>query len=49
MAIIYSISDSNWVSLVQYVPKKGGMIVVANDKNELVPLRPVTRSKACMD
>ena len=28
--IIYPISDSSWVSLIQCVPKKGGMTVVEN-------------------
>ena len=28
--IIYSISNSKWVSLVQVVPKKFGLIVVKN-------------------
>ncbi|KAL5551626.1 hypothetical protein UlMin_001802 [Ulmus minor] len=40
--IIYRISDSPWVSPVQVVPKKGGMTVVKNDKNELIPTRTVT-------
>ncbi|KAL5577892.1 hypothetical protein UlMin_019591 [Ulmus minor] len=40
--IIYPISDSSWVSPVQVVPKKGGMTVVKNDKNELIPTRTVT-------
>ena len=40
--IIYPISDSVWVSLVQCVPKKGGITVVTNDKNELIPTR-ITR------
>ena len=31
--MIYPISDSSWVSPVHVVPKKGGMTVVANDKN----------------
>ncbi|GJX26778.1 hypothetical protein Tco_0233074 [Tanacetum coccineum] len=35
--LIYLISDSPWVSPVQVVPKKGGMTVVTNDKNELIP------------
>ena len=35
--IIYAISDSSWVSPVQVVPKKGGMTVVKNEKNELIP------------
>ena len=34
---------------IQCVPKKGGMIVVPNEKNELVPMRPVTRWRVCMD
>ena len=35
--IIYPIADSQWVSLVHCVPKKGGITVVPNDKNELIP------------
>ena len=37
VGIIYPISDSNWVSPVHVVPKKGGITVVKNDKNELIP------------
>ncbi|GJZ81544.1 reverse transcriptase domain-containing protein [Tanacetum coccineum] len=40
--LIYPISDSPWVSPVHCVPKKGGMTVVTNDDNELVPTRLVT-------
>ncbi|XP_019057336.1 PREDICTED: uncharacterized protein LOC104807112 [Tarenaya hassleriana] len=40
--IIYPISNSPWVSPVQAVPKKGGMTVIKNDKNELIPTRTVT-------
>ena len=47
--IIYPISDSMWVSLVQCVPKKGGITVVANEKNELIPTRAVTGWRICMD
>ena len=32
--IIYPIIDSGWVSPIHFVPKKGGIIVVPNDKNE---------------
>ena len=32
--VIYPISDSKWVSPVQVVPKKGGLTVIKNDKNE---------------
>ena len=40
--IIYPIADSRWVSLVHCVPKKGGITVVPNDKNELIPQRIIT-------
>ncbi|WRX14111.1 Reverse transcriptase domain - like 10 [Theobroma cacao] len=47
--IIYPICDSSWVSLVQCVPKKEGMALVANDNNELILTRIVTGWKVCMD
>ncbi|KAL8147467.1 hypothetical protein AgCh_004972 [Apium graveolens] len=47
--IIYPISDGSWVSPVQCVPKKGGITVVANKKNELIPTRTVTGWRVCMD
>lgn len=47
--IIYPISDSKWVSPVHVVPKKGGMTVVKNDKNELIPTRTVTGWRMCID
>ena len=40
--LIYPISDSAWVSLVQVVPKKGGMTIVHNEKNDLIPTSTVT-------
>nr|GEZ40499.1 reverse transcriptase domain-containing protein [Tanacetum cinerariifolium] len=40
------IKDSPWVSPVHCVPKKGGMTVVTNDENELVPTRLVTGWRA---
>ncbi|XP_023750532.1 uncharacterized protein LOC111898875 [Lactuca sativa] len=42
VGIIYSISDSPWVSPVQVVPKKGGMTVIKNEKNEIISTRMVT-------
>ena len=47
--IIFPISDSKWVSPVQCVPKKGGVTVVENDNNELIPTRKVTGWRVCMD
>ncbi|XP_070047287.1 uncharacterized protein [Nicotiana tomentosiformis] len=47
--IIFPISDSNLVSPVQCVPKKGGMTVVPNDNNELISTRTVTGWRICMD
>lgn len=32
--MIYPISDSAWVSHVQVVPKKGGITVIPNEKND---------------
>ncbi|GJW79873.1 reverse transcriptase domain-containing protein [Tanacetum coccineum] len=58
--MIYPISDSPWDSPVHCVPKKGGITVVANEENELIPTpRPMTHlleketpfvfSKDCID
>ncbi|GJQ97650.1 reverse transcriptase domain-containing protein [Tanacetum coccineum] len=47
--MIYPISDSPWVSPVHCVPKKGGITVVANDENELIPTRLVTGWRVCID
>ncbi|GJS23388.1 reverse transcriptase domain-containing protein [Tanacetum coccineum] len=47
--IIYAIEDSPSVSPVHYVPKKGGMTVVTNEDNELVPTRTITGWRVCID
>ncbi|KAJ0614517.1 putative nucleotidyltransferase, Ribonuclease H [Helianthus annuus] len=47
--VIYPISDSPWVSPTQVVPKKGGMTVIMNEKNELIPSRTVTGWRVCID
>nr|GEW95735.1 DNA-directed DNA polymerase [Tanacetum cinerariifolium] len=47
--LIYSISDSPWVSLVHCVPKKGGFTVVENEENELIPTRLVMGWRVCID
>ncbi|KAI5313301.1 hypothetical protein L3X38_042475 [Prunus dulcis] len=49
VGIIYPISDSKWVSPVQVVPKKSGITVVKNEKNELVPTRTITGWRVCID
>ena len=33
--IVYPVPE--WVSPVQVVPKKGGMTIVKNEKNEIIP------------
>jgi hypothetical protein len=42
VGIIYSISDSKWVSPIQVVPKKSGITVVKNEDEELMPTRITT-------
>nr|GEX42523.1 reverse transcriptase domain-containing protein [Tanacetum cinerariifolium] len=44
--LIYPISDSPWVSPVQC---KGGMTVIENEDNELIPTRIVTSWRVCID
>ena len=47
--IIFPISDSVWISPVQVVPKKGGITVVKNENNELIPTRTVIGWRVCID
>nr|GFB01340.1 reverse transcriptase domain-containing protein [Tanacetum cinerariifolium] len=47
--LIFPISDSPWVSPIHCVPKKGGMTVIKNDENELVPTRLATGWRVCID
>ena len=47
--IIYPVADSEWVSLVHCVPKKGGITVVPNDKDELIPQRIITGYRMVID
>ena len=41
--VIYLITNSEWVSIVQCVPKKGGLTIVKNENNELNSMRPIIR------
>nr|GEU70014.1 reverse transcriptase domain-containing protein [Tanacetum cinerariifolium] len=47
--LIYSISDSLWVSPMHCVPKKGEFTVVENKDNELIPTHLVTGWRVCID
>ncbi|GJX74850.1 hypothetical protein Tco_0313445 [Tanacetum coccineum] len=47
--LIYPIFDSPWVRLVHCVPKKGGMTVVTNEDNELIPKRLVIGWRVYID
>ena len=47
--IIYPVADSEWVSPVHCVPKNGGIIVVPNDKDELIPQRIITGYRLVID
>ena len=47
--IIYHVADSQWVSPVHCVPKKGGITIVPNDKDELIPKRIVTGYRMVID
>ena len=47
--VIYPISDSEWVSPVQVVPKKGETTVIRTENNILLPSRTVTGWRICID
>ncbi|GJU91534.1 reverse transcriptase domain-containing protein [Tanacetum coccineum] len=49
IGILYPISDSPWVSPIHCIPKKGGIIVVTNENDELVPTRIITCWRVCID
>ena len=48
-SIIYPVVDSQWVCPVHCVPKKEGITVVSNDKDELIPQRIITGYRMVID
>ena len=49
VGIIYPVKESEWVSYVHCVPKKGGFTVVPNENNELIPTRTIVGHRMCID
>lgn len=47
--MIYSFSNSSQVSPIQVAPKKRGMTIICNEKNELIPSRTITRMRMCIN
>ena len=47
--IIYPVADSQRVSPVHCVPKKVGITIVPNDKDELIPQRIITGYRTVID
>jgi hypothetical protein len=47
--IIYHVGESDWVSHVHCVPKKGGFIVVPKKHNEMVPTPTGVGHRMCID
>ncbi|RZB65128.1 Vacuolar-processing enzyme [Glycine soja] len=47
--IIYPNFDSQWVSPVQVIPKKTGLTVIKNEKDEHIPTRVQNSWRVCID
>jgi hypothetical protein len=47
--VIYPIFDTEWVNHVQVMPNKGGITVIHNVKNELIPHWTITSWWMCID
>ena len=49
VGIVFAISDNQWVSPVQVVPKKAGLMVETNHESGLVPVRKPAKWRQCID
>ena len=49
VGVIYLIFDNLWVSPMHVVPKEGGITMVLNKRNKLIPIRIVIVWRVCMD
>lgn len=49
VGVIYTNIYSNWVCHVLCLPKKGGIIMVPYERNELIPMRQVTGWRVYME
>ena len=49
VGVMYPIYDSPWVSPVKVGPKKGGVTMIKNENNELIPIRTVSVWTICID
>ena len=49
VGVIYPISNSSWISLVQAFPKKRGTTMIRIENNSLLPSRTVTGWRICID
>ena len=49
VGIIFAISDSSCVSLIQVVSKNAGVTVEENHEGEIVPVRKPTGWRQCID
>src|SRR4051812_46242914 len=47
--IIYPVKESQWLSHVHCIPKKGGFTVVPNENNKLIPTRTIVGHRMCID
>jgi len=47
--IVYVVPQSEWVSPIEVVSKNGGLTIVQNKRNELLPQLTVTGWQMCID